>query len=92
MKTRFISSQVLLNKDGSMKAQRVYEIPQPAVVSFYMYADEIETWKEIKVGVLVQDWNTSDCLDNHPDLNALVIACEKHFGLSIWRVTNVKKA
>jgi len=80
MITRFISAQVLLNSDMSMKAQRVYSIPQPAVVSFYMQGfhgnDGIVT-----VGVLVQDWKTADCLDRHPDMDALMKTLSKHFGL-----------
>jgi hypothetical protein len=85
---RFISAQVLLNSDLSMKAQRVYAIPQPTVVSFYMVGFH-EDNGIVSVGVLVQDWKTADCLDKHPDMAELEKVLSKHFGL--WGLV-VKRA
>jgi len=82
---RFISAQVLLNKDMTMKAQRVYAIPMPTVVSFYLDAHDLEG-KPVLVGVLVQDWKSADCLDFHPDYLNLVRTLEKHFGLKVMSI------
>lgn len=83
MKTRFVSCQVLLNKDGSLKAQRIYAIPEPSVISISHKMREIETGEIVKVGVMVQEWNgTHDILDHHPDVRKLWDALEKHFGLT----------
>jgi len=79
MSYRFISAQVLLNKDMSMKAQRVYAIPMPVVVSFYLVGSDADL-NPVTVGVLVQDWKTVEALDFHPDMQALEKVLEKSFG------------
>lgn len=89
MKTRFISAQVLLNKDMTMKAQRVYSIPMPSVVSVYLDAHDLQGEATL-VGVMVQDWKSADCLDFHPDLEKLIVVVEKHFGLNVWGIHNDK--
>lgn len=86
---RYISAQVLTNKDGSMKAQRVYSIPKPAVISFYLDCNSLVSGMQV-VGVLVQDWNTADCLDAHPDNENLYAAIEKFCGLVVLGVHRAK--
>lgn len=82
---RYISAQVLLNRDLSMKAQRVYAIPMPNVISCWVVAEDL-AGLPVRVGVLVQDWKTADCLDRHPDYLQLARTLEKHFGLKVMSV------
>lgn len=86
---RYISSQVLLNKDMSMKAQRVYSIPMPSVVSFYLVGTDADGHM-VTIGVLVQDWKSRDCLDFHPDMKALEETLCKHFGFWLMGVQDAK--
>lgn len=90
MKIRFISAQVLTNKDGSLKAQRVYAIPMPAVCSFYLQAvqqDENGNQENVQIGVLCQEWKTRDILDNHPNMDLLMKTLQKSFGVYWgWKV------
>jgi len=82
---RYVSAKVLLNSDLSMKAQRVYAIPMPTVISCWVVAQDLEG-NPVRVGVLVQDWRTADCLDRHPDYLQLARTLEKHFGLKVMSV------
>lgn len=84
MSNRYISAQVLLNSDGSLKAQRVYAIPMPSVVSFYLQAVQEAPnggQENVIIGVMVQDWNSRDILDNHPNFDVLMKTLQKHFGV-----------
>lgn len=85
MKKRYVSAQLLLNKDGSLKAQRIYEIPEPATVSFYLCGYEPATDEDVLVGVMCQEWHgTHDILDNHPACELLIAVLEKRFGMLTW--------
>lgn len=93
-KLRFVSVQVLLNKDGSLKAQRVYAIPMPNVVSFWVLGVQLGEdgiQESVNVGVMVQEWKTHDILDTHPNNDILLAVLQKSFGIQLGEVSHEYK-
>lgn len=84
MKHKYISVQILLNKDGSLKGQRVYEIPEPSVISQYFMAYAPDLKERVRVGCMYQQWHgTHDILDTHPNIQELAKVLQRHFGVVI---------
>lgn len=82
MNRRYISVQLLFNKDGSLKGQRVYAIPEPSVVSQYFHGYMPDKKEACEVGFMYQEWHgTHDILDNHPNIPELCKVVQRHFGI-----------